>query len=165
MKLVSLGVSEKEDRKLVLGAVSKAGYRAKAVEKVKTKEGRKRKTSGSSALPPGNAEETKPSTATASGSSVVSTCQSRRLYTKEGAQAFTLIRSLILLKGPPRLLLRRSGRLLRRMTKTNFFLTKFMSKATRLVAWSSMRYWMRRLALVLLLIWTSQSEISGSTDA
>lgn len=73
VKLVSLGVSEKEDRKLVLGAVSKAGYRAKVVEKVKTEEGRKRKTSGSSALPAGNAEETKPSTATASGSSVVST--------------------------------------------------------------------------------------------
>lgn len=73
MKLVSLGVSDKEDRKLVLGAVSKAGYRAKVVEKVKTEEGRKRKASSPSALPPGNVEETKSSAATASGSSVVST--------------------------------------------------------------------------------------------
>ncbi|EIM88056.1 uncharacterized protein STEHIDRAFT_167419 [Stereum hirsutum FP-91666 SS1] len=70
VKLVSLGVSDKEDRKLVLGAVSKAGYRAKVVEKVKTEEGRKRQASIPCALPPGNAEETKSSTATASGSSV-----------------------------------------------------------------------------------------------
>lgn len=73
MKLVALGVSDKEDRKLVLGAISKAGYRAKVVEKVKTEEGRKRKISSSSTLETGEADGSQPSTSTASGSSVVST--------------------------------------------------------------------------------------------
>ncbi|KAA1466444.1 hypothetical protein DENSPDRAFT_925863 [Dentipellis sp. KUC8613] len=46
VKLTSLGVAEKEDRKLVLSAIAKAGYREGVIATVKEKERKKRKASG-----------------------------------------------------------------------------------------------------------------------
>ncbi|TFY64277.1 hypothetical protein EVG20_g5997 [Dentipellis fragilis] len=45
-KLTSLGVADKEDRKLVLSAIGKAGYREGVIATVKEKERKKRKASG-----------------------------------------------------------------------------------------------------------------------
>ncbi|TFY78759.1 hypothetical protein EWM64_g5250 [Hericium alpestre] len=60
-RLTSLGVSEKEDRKVMLAAVSRAGYREQAIERAKEQERKKRKPKGQAADAPAAAKAGEPS--------------------------------------------------------------------------------------------------------
>lgn len=149
-----------------MGAITKAGYRAKVVEKVKAEEGKKRRASSSSALPTGDVEDLHPSKATHTSSTVSANFIFEPPLAMECRRYLCLsIYSLILLRRQQDLLQLRNERSRRRTTRMSSFLTKSTSKAMRLAVWSLKRYWTKRLVLVLVLLWSYQYESYGFIES